>query len=226
MSITYRGTSDFTLQSEEPTSAYNDLPTIAQVWKGAATAFATFWAARAPGTAFSGGFIVERRGRNQGMYPEISLTIALPPDFNFYSVAPSMSEQTTSIGRTVTTSSIFENYATVEAQRQLIFQAPQLVYSYWASGRPPGPRFTAGSTGSPVLLASLTVVKAGQLETGKKDTPGPKTKTYYGNTPSVVNSALAITPTAKVTSFSAEPIIRTPWYRCQDTVSIGYWSDF
>lgn len=221
MAIEYKGTIDFTLQSEEPAAAYNDLPTISQVWKGALTLYAAFWAARAPGTAFGGGYIVERRGRDVGMYPEITLTIALPPDFNYYSVAPSMSEQSTSIGRTVTTSSIIPGCTTVEAQRRLIFQSPQLVYSYWASSRPPGPRFSAGSTGSPVLLAAITTVTAGE------GTPTRfKSKTYYGNAPSVIASPLAIAPTAKVTSFSAEPIIRTPWYRCQDTVSIGYWSDF
>lgn len=215
MAITYRGITAFTLQSEEPSGSYYELPTITRVYKGAATEFDTFWSANPLGKKVNDGYLVDRRGRNTGMYPEILLVIATPPDFGAYTLARSRATQTASKGRTVSTSTVISGASEVEANRTISFIAPQSIYSYWSSHRPTGPRYTgAAAPTPPIMLRSVITATA-----------NGSTRTYYGNAPGALVSALTMPAVALVTGHQADPIPRTPWYRCSDTVSYVFRGD-
>ncbi len=223
MAIIYRGVSDFTLQSEEPARPYFELPTLAQVWKGASTKYAAFVAAHKEGSAFAGGYIIEARGRDQGMYPEVYLTIALPPNFQAYTVASSKANQTSSKGRTVATTQVIEGATAVEAQAKMSFIAHQTVYSYFASQFPTGPRFSNPvEKGTPILQGRIITATVAE---GKAVEGEPSTKTYYGNAPAPLSSALSMPAAGRIIGPDAQPIPGTPWYKCQDVVSWGFWGD-
>lgn len=224
MAITYVGVTDFVLQSEEPAADYFELPTVSQVWKGAAPKYAAFLALTKVGNPWEGGYIIGQRGKDQGMYPEVQLTIAKAPNFLIYTITPSTSWQTSSKGRRVATTGVIPGATAVDAQIRCTFISPQRVFAYWASTMPDGPRNTAYPfTGSPQLVGNpVTVVTVSE---GKADEGEPSTRTYYGNVPAPLATALALVPSGRVTAHDAMPVPGTPWYRCQDVVSYGYWGD-
>lgn len=215
MAITYLGVTDFTLQSEREGTPIMEVPTRQQVWKGAATKYAAFMAAHKKGTAFDGGYIVDVSGEDRGMYPEITLTIMDPPDFQTYTLGVSFSRKSSSKGATVEASGIIDGASSVEAQRKVTFQAQESVYTYFASSKPSGPRFTNPTEQGTVRFYS-SVIQA---------TANGATRTYYGNAPSALQVALALDPVGRVDDHTADPIPGTPWYRCRDVISYGYWGD-
>jgi len=213
--ITYKGVTAFTLQTEEPAAEHYGLPTIARTYKGAAPQFDAFWATVATGNPLAGGYIVKRSGINRGMYPEISLTIALPPDFVAYKLSKSRMQQTASKGATVTSSQIIPGETEIECSRTMSFIAPQAVYSYFSSARPLGPRFTSPvETSAPILLRSIITATA-----------GGKSRTFYGNAPLALATALAMPAVGLITGHISDPIPGTPWYECQDVISYVYRGD-
>lgn len=213
--ITYQGVTAFTLQSEEPAAEHYGLPTVTQTYKGAAYLFDAFWASVATGTPRSGGYITNRSGANKGIYPEISITIALPPNFNDYKLSRSRMQQTASKGATITNSSIIPDETEIECNRTVSFISPQAVYSYYASSRPDGPRFTSPlESQAPLMLRSIITATA-----------GGKSRTYYGNAPSALVSALAMPQVGIITGHTSDPIPGTPWYQCQDVISYVYRGD-
>jgi hypothetical protein len=197
-------------------------------YKGAATAFDAFWAANALGTASGSGFIVERRGRNQGMYPEIQITVALPPDFEAYTLARSRATKSTSKGANVATTVILRGYKTVEAKRSISFISPQFIYSYWKSTMPTGPRFTSPSESAvPAILSDRVDVNGDELDDSpslpaEHKPPKVHKKTYYGGIPTPLVGDLTMPASGLISGHTADPIPRTPWYRCTDTIDWVY----
>lgn len=215
MAISFVGLPDWWLTSEEDGRPYLELPTLSQTWKMKYTKYASFKAEFAEGTAYGGGYIVDFRGKDQGMLPEATITIALAPNFQAYTLATSRATQTSSKGRTVENSSIIDGADSVEAQRTMTFIAPQSIYTYWASVKPAGPRFTNPTeTSAPTLLKSVITATA-----------NGSTRTYYGNAPSALVSALDMPAVGLITGHQADPVAGTPWYRCQDTISYVYRGD-
>lgn len=224
--IIYKGVTAFTLQTEEPTSEHYGCPTITQTYKGAAPQFDAFWKSVETGIPLAGGYIVKRNGANRGMYPEISISIALPPDFLAYRLSKSRLQQTSSKGRTVVNSSILRGYLDVEAQRTISFIAPQAVYSYFSSTRPLGPRFTSPvETSAPILLKSVIYAKGGTIDENYTGSAKRSEATYYGNAPIALATALAMPAVGLITGHTSDPIPGTPWYECQDVISYVYRGD-
>ncbi len=225
MAITYVGlVNDWWLTEEEEGRPFLELPTLSQTWKMKATHVQQFKAAFQVGAALSGGFIVDRRVKDQGMFPEASINIALPPDFQKYTLAISRGHQTASKGAQVETDLIIGDKddkgnnigaEIYQVERRVSFIAPQSVYTYWSSSKPLGPRFTSPSeTSSPILLSSRITARS-----------AVRSLTFSGNAPISLATAVAMPPSGKITGHQADPIPGTPWYRCQDTIAYGFWGD-
>jgi hypothetical protein len=227
---TYKGETNFILQSEEPAGEHFGLPTIEQIWKGAAPQFDAFWKAHATGISHADGYIVRRRGVNKGMYPEIALSIALPPDFQAYKIATGRMQQTSAKGRIVENSSILTGYLSVQAERRISFIAPQITYLYFASARPDGPRFTRPiEKESPKMLRSVIYAKGDEIdEDWEQANPGKQKRsdaTWYDSAPAPLVAALDMPAVGLITGHSAIEIPGTPWFECQDIISYVYRGD-
>ena len=217
MAINYRGTaSEMVLQAEEPAGQYFELSTRVLTYRGPNNSVYTdFRTARTPGTLWEGGYVVEFRGSRAGMYAEAQLLVADAPNFDIYTLATSRARQTASMGRTVSTSLVIPGASEVEANRTVSFIAPQSIFSYWASSKPAGPRFTSPSEReTPKLLRSVITATA-----------NGSSRTYYGSAPAPLSAALSMPAVGIITSHSADPVPGTPWYRCQDVISWVYRGD-
>jgi hypothetical protein len=223
--MTYIGNCEFELAETTKTRVIMDLDGLREVYRGRRDHTEQFLETKVKGDASTGGYITEARAIDQqGPWGEVEVTIALPPDFLAYTLAQSRAIQTASKGAEVTNSQILDGYSEVSAQKQMTFIAPQHIYSYFASKRPPSPRFTSPPVGaSPTVLTSSitargTIIKESWV-TEHKMQPPVSEKTWYGNAPLPLVSATAMSPQGLITGFTSDPIPGTPWYRCQDTIS-------
>jgi hypothetical protein len=216
MAITYVGNCGWELKEESEIRKSKDLPTFRRVYFGRLDQAATFAATVTPGTAMAGGYIIDRsKVSPQGPFGEIEITIALPPDFTAYKLSTGMMQQTASKGTTVTASGIIDGETEIQGNRTMSFISPQTVYTYFASSRPSGPRFTSPiETAAPTLLRSVITATA-----------GGKSRTFYGNAPAALANALEMPATGLITSHAAEEIAGTPWYACTDTISYVFRGD-
>lgn len=219
MGIIYIGETAFTLQSREESGQWFGIDSVTEVWKGAEPNYNAFYNSKNPGSGHEGGYILERRGNNSGMYPEITLRIALAPDFGErYTSSNSTSVNTASKGGSVETDNVIEGATEVSCDRQLTFQSPQTTYNYFSSRRPSGPRFKTVSAGMDVIvMRDITTV------TGSSEEGGSKTLYFFGSVPSPLISATSLNLGNRVISHNSEPIPGTPWYSCSDVVAYGFW---
>lgn len=213
---TYIGDCSWLLIDERDARRPNDLPILRQVYEGRADQAETFRATKPVGLAISGGYITEvSKIVPQGPFATLEVTIALPPDFLAYKLSKSRMQQTSSKGATITASGIIPDESVIEGNRTISFIAPQATYSYFASSRPAGPRFTSpAESEDPILLRSIITA-----------TSGGKSRTFYGNAPSALATALAMPAVGLITGHTSEPIPGTPWFECQDTISYVYRGD-
>jgi hypothetical protein len=236
MSITYVGLSEnWWIVDEDDGRPFFELPTKVETWQMKATHYEQFKSNFKEGTARNGGYILELRGKGSGMLPTVQLIIALPPDFIAYTLSTGRSQQTATKGRTVETSVVIRGAEEVEAQVVMGFIAPVHTFRYWASTKPSGPRFTTPpDSATPILRYVRTTVtaEAGYDKDGKPTTTEADivtrsnvTKTYYGNAPAPISSALNMPAGGRITNHSAEPVPGTPWYRCEDEITWGFWGD-
>lgn len=214
--MTYIGDCSWLLVDERDARRANDLPILRHVYEGRADQAETFRLTKAIGTQLSGGYITDvGKIIPQGPFATLEVTIALPPDFLTYKLSKSRMQQTSSKGATITNSQIIPGETQIEGNRTVSFIAPQAVYSYFASSRPAGPRFTSpAENDAPRMLRSVITATA-----------GGKSRTYYGNAPGALVSALAMPAVGLITGHTSEPIPGTPWFDCQDTISYVYRGD-
>lgn len=200
------------------------LPSRTHSWEGRYDELETFLATYPLSAAHEGGYIVDRDIRDMVPKSEVDLILAMPPDFDGYSVSPSVTNKVFQKSGTVNDAAhtLFPEQpypTTIEAARTISARVHASTYRYFAPDLPLSARFSAEVTGqNPRILSDEIVVTA-------RYTDGLETViTYssYASAPANVRSAIDIDIVASVESSQATPIDGTPWYECQDQVIRGY----
>ncbi len=200
------------------------LPSRTHSWEGRYDELETFLATYPLSAAHAGGYIVDRDIRDMVPKSEVDLILAMPPDFDAYSVSPSVTNKVFQKSGTVDDAAhtLFPETpypTTIEAARTISARVHASTYRYFAPNLPLSARFSAEVTGqNPRILSDEIVVTA-------RYTDGLETViTYssYASAPANVRSAIDIDIVASVESSQATPIDGTPWYECQDQVIRGY----
>ena len=200
------------------------LPSRTHSWEGRYDELETFLATYPLSAAHAGGYIVDRDIRDMVPKSEVDLILAMPPDFDAYSVSPSVTNKVFQKSGTVNDAAhtLFPETpypTTIEAARTISARVHASTYRYFAPNLPLSARFSAEVTGqNPRILSDEIVVTA-------RYTDGLETViTYssYASAPTNVRSAIDIDIVASVESSQATPIDGTPWYECQDQVIRGY----
>jgi hypothetical protein len=117
--------------------------------------------------------------------------------------------KTSQISATIETEAVFDKATSVDATRSASYEAPETTYTYFAPRRPDAARF------SQVFTTATTRITANTISAKGND---GSSASYGGNAPAVLVSALTMPEAASLTSFQAEPIPGTPWYKCTDVV--------
>ena len=200
------------------------LPSRTHSWEGRYDELETFLATYPLSAAHAGGYIVDRDIRDMVPKSEVDLILAMPPDFDAYSVSPSVTNKVFQKSGTVNDAAhtLFPETpypTTIEAARTICARVHASTYRYFASNLPPIARFSEEVTGqNPRILSDEIVVTA-------RYTDGLETViTYssYASAPDNVRSAIDIDIVDSVESLQATPIDGTPWYECRDQVIRGY----
>ena len=207
------------------------LPSRTHSWEGRYDELETFLATYPLSAAHAGGYIVDRDIRDMVPKSEVDLILAMPPDFDAYSVVPSVTNKVFQKSGTVNDAAhtLFpirtgvappNDYPNaIEAARTISARVHASTYRYFAPNLPLSARFSAEVTGqNPRILSDEIVVTA-------RYTDGLETViTYssYASAPANVRSAIDIEIVASVESSQGTPIDGTPWYECQDQVIRGY----
>lgn len=200
------------------------LPSRTHSWEGRYDELETFLATYPLSAAHAGGYIVDRDIRDMVPKSEVDLILAMPPDFDAFSVVPSVTNKVFQKSGTVNDAAhtLFPETpypTTIEAARTISARVHASTYRYFAPNLPLSARFSAEVTGqNPRILSDEIVVTA-------RYTDGLETViTYssYASAPANVRSAIDIDIVASVESSQATPIDGTPWYECQDQVILGY----
>lgn len=220
MAISYVGLPDYWLTSEEEGRPFFDLPTISQTWKMRGDRVGAFKSAFPVGAAFAGGYIVDRRLRDQGMLPEATLSIALAPNFSAVQEENSVSIQVFQKSAGVTSSDVIPGATAVRVRRKVSARVTQTTWRYFAGGLPGGARFSTVASGANPWILSDTVIAAASAPED-----APKGEVYLGSwagSPTAVRDALRFNIRSYAESHSASRIPGTPWFSCQDVCVRGF----
>lgn len=217
VSIAYVGTNSFTLQKREPRGSANDVPTELYTYRGRASLLDSFLNSHGLGTDEEAGYIVDYSTRAGGPYTEVDLIVALAPDFQTEVVANGMGIKTGRRSKEIDTTGGLAGVAT----KTVSYYSPETRYTYFASSKPNGPRFSKVAISTqPRLIKSVIEHVVTVPGTNPPDTETQKTLVYSGATaPANLVAGLAMPVQDKVISHESEPILGTKWYRCVDVVA-------
>jgi len=201
-----------------------EVPTLTEPWMGRKDQAAAFKAAYDIGLSYLGGYITDRNFKDNSPFPgmsECDLIIALQPNVLLYLADPNTAIKTVQKSATVN-GRLDDNgqYQTSSSEQvQVVYSAsyyaPETHYTYFASARPNGPRFSAVlSTWTPrIITASIKVSGQGHEATYGYVAPAP------------IASAVTLGTQDRLTSFEATQIKGTPWYQCRDVISREFLGD-
>ena len=200
------------------------LPSRTHSWEGRYDELETFLATYPLSAAHEGGYIVDRDIRDMVPKSEVDLILAMPPDFNAYSVSPSVANKVFQKSGTVNDAAhtLFPETpypTTIEAARTISARVHASTYRYFAPNLPLSARFSAEITGQKPRILSDEIVVTARYPDGLETVI---TYSSYASAPANVRSAIDIDIVASVESSQATPIDGTPWYECQDQVIRGY----
>ena len=224
MSVVFKSNCAWRFVSGRRSGKAKGLPARTDTWHGRYDQLDTFLDSYPVGALYAGGYIIDRDVRDTAPKSEVDLVLALPPDFNAYSAAPSVANKVFQKSGAVTDDdhTLFpdEPYPTsIEAARTISARVHATTYRYFSSNLPISARFYTEVTGqNPKILSDQIVVTA--KDGAGKDTP--LTYSSYASAPANVRSAIDIEIVASVESSQGTPIDGTPWYECQDEVIKGY----
>jgi len=200
------------------------LPSRTHSWEGRYDELETFLATYPLSAAHEGGYIVDRDIRDMVPKSEVDLILAMPPDFNAYSVSPSVANKVFQKSGTVNDAAhtLFPETpypTTIEAARTISARVHASTYRYFAPNLPLSARFSAEVTGQNPRILSDEIVVTARYPDGLETVI---TYSSYASAPANVRSAIDIDIVASVESSQGTPIDGTPWYECQDQVIRGY----
>jgi len=200
------------------------LPSRTHSWEGRYDQLETFLATYPLSAAHEGGYIVDRDIRDMVPKSEVDLVLAMPPDFNAYSVSPSVANKVFQKSGTVNDAAhtLFPETpypTTIEAARTISARVHASTYRYFAPNLPLSARFSAEVTGQNPRILSDEIVVTARYSDGLETVI---TYSSYASAPANVRSAIDIEIVASVESSQGTPIDGTPWYECQDEVIRGY----
>ena len=229
--ITYVGHREFTLQKTSETRAADDAGRYSETWRGAADLAAAFAAGYAPGSPYGSGYIAEvRREEPQGPYADVEIVVVRPPDFGRFTTANSTTVKTaTKSAQNIACTGVLPDYTdasgntveveNVNAEKKVTYLTAETKYTYHASSKPSGPRFSA------IGLAMTISVLSRSISVTDADGGSSETVILRGATaPAPIASALTMPEIDRVIH-EHSPIPGTPWYRCTDTVTREYLGD-
>jgi hypothetical protein len=198
--------------SPEKTDPPNEVATSVEAWSGRSDQSAAFRATYYIGLGYLGGYIVDNalqpESPGRGM-DAVNLKILRPPSFTDFLASTSTTVKTSQISATIETPLIFDKATSVDATRSASYEAPETTYTYFASQRPDSPRFSQVFTTANTRITSNTISAKGN---------DGSSASYGGNAPAQLVAALSMPEAASLTSFQAEPIPGTPWYKCTDVI--------
>lgn len=200
------------------------LPSRTHSWEGRYDELETFLATYPLSAAHEGGYIVDRDIRDMVPKSEVDLILAMPPDFNAYSVSPSVANKVFQKSGTVNDAAhtLFPETpypTTIEAARTISARVHASTYRYFAPNLPLSARFSAEVTGQNPRILSDEIVVTARYADGLETVI---TYSSYASAPANVRSAIDMDIVASVESSQGTPIDGTPWYECQDQVIRGY----
>ena len=196
----------------EKTDLPNEVATSIEAWSGRSDQTDAFRATYYIGKAYLGGYIVDNalqpESPGRGM-DAVNLKILRPPSFTDFLASTSTTVKTSQISATIETEAVFDKATSVDATRSASYEAPETTYTYFAPRRPDSARFDQVFTTATTRITANTISAKGNEGSSAS---------YGGNAPAVLVSALTMPEAASLTSFQAEPIPGTPWYKCTDVV--------
>jgi hypothetical protein len=201
-----------TRNSPEKTDPPNEVATTIEAWSGRSDQSAAFRLLYYIGKSYLDGYIVDNalqpESPGRGM-DAINLKILRPPSFTDFLASTSTSVKTSQISATIETGAVFDKATSVDATRSASYEAPETTYTYFTPRRPDQARFDKVFTTSSTRITSNTISAKGNEGSSAS---------YGGNAPAVLVAALSMPEAASLTSFQAEPIPGTPWYKCTDVI--------
>lgn len=222
MSLIYVGVTEFTLQKTSRAKAVEDIARFTETWAGRPDLQEEFMAQFIIGEPYKGGYIIDVRGEDpQGAYATVDIIVARAPDFQSVTLTNATTVKTASkSARGIEASGIMPPMLNPEgdlvpvtvfdAERRVTYRTVETKYTYFASARPAGPRYTtAPGTQQPVILSSSIIATgaSGQVPFRGATAPLP------------IVSALSMAVSTEVIH-EAQGIPGTPWFRCVDSVAI------
>jgi hypothetical protein len=211
---------DWAVIGEEDNRQAGDVPTRTYLLEGRADQFEIERAKYNVGAPYAGGYIIRISARNiASALSQIEFTVAFAPNFNASFSPTTWSIETTSRSATIVDSTQIPGIARFVARRDVVYRSPTREANYFASAQPGGPRNTSG-TGNPVHLRDTATVELFDAE-GKlvQRWNGPFRQLYGW-----IKSELILTRDVQA-EVRAQPIDGTPWWRCQDIVTVRYKDD-
>jgi hypothetical protein len=198
--------------SAEKTDLPNEVATSVEAWSGRSDQTDAFRLLYYIGKEYLGGYIVDNalqpESPGRGM-DAVNLKILRPPSFSAFLASTSTTVKTSQISATIVTALVFDSATSVDATRSASYEAPETTYIYFAPRRPNAARFTQVFTTATTRVTSSSISAKGD---------DGSSAVYGGNAPAVLVAALTMPEADVLTSFQAEPIPGTPWYKCTDVI--------
>lgn len=202
VSVTYIGTSTFTLQKQEPRGSAGDVPTTIESWRGKQADRDSFLTSHALNSSHNGGYIIDYSCRDGVAYTEVDLVIGRSPDFQ---------KEYSANGISLKTGTKSANVSEGLATREVSYYAPETRYTYFSSSKPNGPRYDS------VAIETQPRIIRSKITVRRENLPD---LIYTGAlAPADVATATTMAAWDKITSHDSEQIPGTPWYRCVDVVT-------
>jgi hypothetical protein len=211
---------DWAVIGEEDNRQAGDVPTRTYLLEGRADQFEIERAKYGVGANYAGGYIIRVAARNiSSPLAQIELTVAFSPNFNASFSPKTWSIETTTRSATISLPEPIGRIVRYICRRDVIYRAPTVEATYFASSQPSGPRNTSAA-GSPVHLRDTYVLECFDAE----DMLIQREAGPFRQARSVIKSDLVLTRDVQA-EVRAQPIDGTPWWRCQDIVTVRYKDD-
>lgn len=226
MSVVYKNNCEWRMIFRRARFGAKEMPQWVETWIGRQDKLTQVLADNAVGTRRADdGYIISIDGEDRVPKSSLDLVVAYAPDFNDVQITPGRSIKTATKSATVTGSNLIPESmlpagssqpSSVVAKLQVSYYAPEVRYRYFSPNQPDGPKYETITTERPIkVLNSTTTVNVGGSELA-----------FPGSTASAaIVAALTMPLVAVVVSDGGAPIKGTPWYECEDVVTLEYKGD-